>query len=92
MTRAFGQYIWIPRAIGIDGEILRLFDPSNHEEAPLPQESGLLHNTKLDRRWVRIKRPTIVVGGELTMENLEITFNTTTGISEAPVQLKSNCG
>ena len=35
VTRAFGQYIWIPRAIGVDGEIIRLFDPSNHEEAPL---------------------------------------------------------
>ncbi|UUO04853.1 AAA family ATPase [Blastopirellula sp. J2-11] len=92
VTRAFGQHIWIPRAIGLDGEILRLYDPSNHEEAPLPQESGIMHSTKLDRRWVRIKRPTIVVGGELTMDNLEITFNTATGISEAPVQLKSNCG
>jgi predicted ATPase with chaperone activity len=41
---------------------------------------------------VRIRRPTIVVGGELTMENLEITSNGSTGISEAPMQLKSNCG
>jgi len=92
VTRAFGQYIWIPRAIGIDGEIVRLFDPVNHEECPLPQDTGLLDHSRIDRRWVRIRRPTIVVGGELTMENLEVTLNRSTGISEAPLQLKSNCG
>ena len=54
--------------------------------------SGILHDSKVDKRWVRIKRPTIVVGGELTMDNLEVTQNRSTGTSEAPVQLKSNCG
>jgi len=92
VTRAFGDTIWIPRAIGIDGEVIRLFDPSNHEEAPLEASEGLLNPHKVDRRWVRIRRPTIVVGGELTMDNLEITLNTSTGISEAPMQMKSNCG
>jgi DNA-binding PadR family transcriptional regulator len=92
VTRAFGQYIWIPRAIGIDGEIIRLFDPVNHEECSLPQNTGLLDQSRLDRRWVRIRRPTIVVGGELTMDSLEVTLNRSTGISEAPLQLKSNCG
>jgi predicted ATPase with chaperone activity len=92
VTRAFGQYIWIPRAIGVDGEIIRLFDPVNHEECPLPPNSGLLDASHVDRRWVRIRRPTIVVGGELTMDSLEVTLNRSTGISEAPLQLKSNCG
>ena len=92
VTGAFGQTIWIPRAIGVDGEIMRLFDPSNHEEVPVPKGEGLLQNEKIDQRWVRIRRPTIVVGGELTMENLEVTMNTSTGISESPLQLKSNCG
>lgn len=92
VTRAFGQYIWIPRAIGVDGEIIRVFDPMNHDEAPIETGDGLLNQTKIDKRWVRIKRPTIIVGGELTMDNLEVTFNTSTGISEAPMQMKSNCG
>jgi len=92
VTKAFGQFIWIPRAIGVDGEIIRLYDPSNHEEAPLQSTGGLIDTRKIDKRWIRIRRPTIVVGGELTMDNLEITLNTATGISEAPVQLKSNCG
>ena len=92
VTRAFGQYVWIPRAIGVDGEVIRLFDPVNHEECPLKSTDGLLDQSRIDKRWVRIRRPTIVVGGELTMDNLEVSLNTSTGICESPVQLKSNCG
>ncbi|MDZ4781923.1 MAG: AAA family ATPase [Planctomycetia bacterium] len=92
ITKSFGEYIWIPRAIGVDGEILRLFDPSNHEAAPDPPNTGLLDQRRLDKRWIRIRRPTIVVGGELTMNSLEVAFNRITGISESPLQLKSNCG
>lgn len=92
ITRAFGPTIWIPRALGVDGEIIRLFDPVNHEEAPLASGQGLWDGRKIDRRWVRIRRPTIIAGGELTMSALEVTLNTSTGICEAPLQLKSNCG
>ncbi len=92
ISRAFGDSIWIPRAIGASGEIVRLFDPSNHQTLPFPQQDGLLHDTEIDRRWVRIRRPTIIVGGELALENLEITNNRVTGISEAPLQLKANGG
>ncbi|HWB13192.1 MAG TPA: AAA family ATPase [Pirellulales bacterium] len=92
VTRAFGSSIWIPRAISIEGEILRLFDPTNHEELPLEKSEGLIDNRHIDKRWVRIKRPTIVAGGELTMASLEVTLNTSTNICEAPLQLKSNCG
>ena len=92
VTAAFGQHIWIPRAIGIDGEIIRLYDPVNHEEAPVAENSGYLDHRKIDKRWVRIRRPTIIAGGELTMSALEVTINTSTGISEAPLQMKSNCG
>ncbi len=92
VTKSFGPTIWIPRALAVDGDIIRLFDPMCHEEAPLEENESLLDNKDIDQRWIRIKRPTIVVGGELTMDHLEITFNNDTGISEAPVQLKSNCG
>jgi hypothetical protein len=92
VTKAFGDAIWMPRAIAVDGEIIRVFDPGLHEEIP-DQERGqsIQNKMAIDRRWVRVKRPTIVVGGELTMETLEIS-QSGIGISEAPVQLKSNCG
>ncbi len=88
VSKVFGEFIWIPRAVSIDGHIVRLFDPCNHEEVPL-QESG---PKEIDRRWVRIRRPAIVVGGELTMDRLEISSNAETGVSESPLQMKSNCG
>src|SRR4051794_27397326 len=87
ITKAFGQTIWIPRSIGADGEIMRLFDPGMHEEMPLPANEGLIDNRKVDNRWIRIRRPTIVVGGELTMDHLEVTLNRATNVSEAPVQM-----
>jgi hypothetical protein len=92
ITRAFGDSVWIPRAIGASGEVVRLFDPSNHEELPYPTSNGLIQENEIDRRWVRIRRPTIIVGGELAIDNLEITNNRLTGISEAPLQLKANGG
>jgi len=92
VTIAFGAKIWIPRALGVDGEIIRLFDPMNHEEVPVDGSEGWYDHTRIDQRWVRIRRPTIIAGGELTMDNLEVSLNTSTGISEAPLQLKSNCG
>ncbi len=78
--------------MGVDGEVIRVFDPMNHVEVSMERPATLYDHTKIDRRWVRIRRPTIVVGGELTMDNLEISLNKSTGISEAPLQLKSNCG
>ena len=92
VTSAFGSSIWIPRALGIDGEIVRLFDPGIHTEIKAEDTGSLLMDDEIDRRWVHIERPTVIVGGELTMDDLEVTQNPTTRICEAPVQLKSNCG
>jgi hypothetical protein len=92
ITAAFGQEIWIPRAIGVGGTIIRVYDPTCHEEIPLPGNNGLIDSRKIDRRWIRIRRPTILAGGELTMSQLELTSNPLTGVCEAPLQLKSNCG
>jgi predicted ATPase with chaperone activity len=93
VTAAYGKYIWIPKAITVDRDIIRIFDPMNHVVAPTDTgRGGLVNNKKFDNRWIKIERPTIVVGGELTMEHLEIAYNSATGISEAPVQMKSNCG
>jgi hypothetical protein len=92
VTQAFGDCIWIPRAVVVDGEIMRVFDPGLHVEVPLKEKSGPLQTKPVDRRWVRVKRPTIVVGGELTMDALEVNPSAGVGVSEAPIQMKSNCG
>jgi len=93
VTDAFGTTVWIPRAISIEGEIMRIFDPAVHEEiAEEEQSSRLLDSMDIDRRWVQIKRPTVIAGGELTMDELEITLNPTSRICESPLQVKSNCG
>ncbi|HEU5116194.1 MAG TPA: AAA family ATPase, partial [Isosphaeraceae bacterium] len=91
ITRCFGSTIWIPRVINADGQIIKLFDPTSHEPVQ-PRANGLLRDDDADDRWIQIKRPTIVAGGELTMDSLEIRFDPTTKISEAPLQMKSNNG
>lgn len=91
VTAAFNEAIWIPRTLSVLGQIVRLFDPAHHEPLSSGDESFVDEN-RIDRRWVRVRRPTIVVGGELTISKLEINFNPATGISEAPLHLKSNGG
>ncbi|MEZ6129418.1 MAG: AAA family ATPase [Planctomycetaceae bacterium] len=93
VTDAFGSAIWIPRAIYIEGEIIRVFDPGIHELVEDQNQSGgLLNSQQIDRRWVRVKRPTVIAGGELTMNELEVTKNEVSKICESPLQMKSNCG
>jgi hypothetical protein len=87
-VEAFGEFVWIPYTINIDGELVRLFDPRSHR----PAEPAQLEGISYDRRWVLIHRPTIVVGGELSMSQLDLQINEATGICEAPVQLRANCG
>ena len=75
---AYGTAIWIPRAISVWGEIIRLFDPSCHEELPLAFTASASTPTRESTiAGSGIRRPTIVVGGELTMENFEITSTKT---------------
>jgi hypothetical protein len=92
ITKCFGDTVWIPRTLGIDGDLIRLFDPGVHDEVREDSDGGLFDLSGIDPRWVRIRRPTIVAGGELTMNELEVTQNPVTKICEAPLQLKSNAG
>ena len=90
--RSVGETVWIPRCVTVGGEIIRIFDPSVHEEEPFESEGPFSNQHDFDLRWIRIKRPCVVVGGELTIDHLEATTNEATGIIEAPVHVKSNCG
>ena len=91
ITKCFGQEIWIPHCLIEDGQLIKLFDASVHEPAEA-ESSGIIKSSGYDKRWIKIKRPTVVVGGELTMDSLEIRFDPQSKVSEAPIQLKSNCG
>jgi len=88
VTKSFGDTIWIPRTITASGEIIRLFDPNRHKPAPVVGADPEL----IDGRWIQIERPTIVAGGELRMDDLEITYIRRAGAGEAPLQMKANCG
>jgi len=85
--------IAIPRALEVEGSIIRFFDPVNHEELPLlDPDDGIQKTLAYDRRWVRCRRPMVMVGGELTLEALDLRFNPATGFYQAPIQALANGG
>ncbi|MFH2013111.1 MAG: ATPase [Pseudomonadota bacterium] len=79
--------IYIPYAVIAEGEIITIFDKSNH----VTVETNLSPD-KVDQRWVLIKRPVIMVGGEMTLKGLDLDFNEIAKFYEAPLQLKANNG
>jgi predicted ATPase with chaperone activity len=91
ITLCFGQEVWIPRALITDDEVIKLFDPAYHREVALSQNK-ILRQHSHDQRWTKIRRPTVIVGGELTLDCLEIRHDPRTNVSEAPLQMKSNNG
>jgi predicted ATPase with chaperone activity len=85
--------IAIPHAVEVEGQIIRLFDPVNHEPvAPDDEDPTLDLGTRHDRRWIRCQRPLVVVGGELMLDALELNYNETTRFYRAPLQLLANGG
>ena len=91
ITLCFGQNLWVPKALIVEGEIIKFFDQAYHTPVT-GSKHKLLRNDVHDQRWVLVRRPTVIVGGELTMDSLEIRHNAHTHVSEAPLQMKSNCG
>lgn len=102
IARAIGsmilrESIYIPFSIFIEGQVVKLYDSVNHEIIPERDiaETGtgqLKTGLRRDPRWIRIKRPFIVVGGELTLTDLDLVFNPVTKFYEAPFQMKANGG
>ena len=91
--RALGTEMFVPHAIDVDGQIITLFDPVNH--VPLGgvgTATSVIAAPSHDRRWEKVKRPVVVVGGELTLEMLDLTFNPIARFYEAPIQMKANGG
>lgn len=102
IARAIGNMtgsdtMYIPFALDVDGQVVKLYDSVNHQlsgdEETTDAGTGTLKSTsRRDPRWVKIKRPFIVVGGELTMAGLDLVFDDTNKFYEAPFQLKANGG
>jgi predicted ATPase with chaperone activity len=85
--------IAVPHAIEVEGSIIRVFDPVNHEPIMEPDAIDLLtHDHSRDQRWVRCRRPMVMVGGELTLAALDLSYSADTGFYGAPVQMVANGG
>jgi predicted ATPase with chaperone activity len=88
--------IWVPYAITIGGYIVSVYDPLIFEEIPLTKDQlksfRFSPQHEVDRRWGLFKRPTVIVGGELTMEALDLRYDAVAKFYEAPLQLKANGG
>lgn len=102
VARAIGnlimtQNIFIPYALYIDGQVIKMYDSVNHQlaseqDATSSGTGSLRSGNRRDPRWVRIRRPFIVTGGELTLAGLDLVFDDTLKFYEAPFQVKANNG
>ena len=85
--------IYVPYAIESQGSIIQVFDPVYHQPLEDPTQVSVLACEHLhDKRWVKCRRPFIVTGGELTLEMLDLKYNATSKVYDAPYQLKANNG
>lgn len=88
-----GQAMYIPYAIDVDGQVVRVFDNVNHEPIEEEANSGTgSGRNKPDPRWIKIRRPVIMTGGELTLEGLDLVYDPVNKYYEAPYQAKANGG
>jgi len=99
VARAIGQLIlsqaiYIPYAIYVDGQVIRLYDSVNHQlaEEEAATEATSKTSAKRDLRWIRIRRPFVVAGGELTLSGLDLVFDDVVKYYEAPFQVRANGG
>ena len=91
--------IYIPYAIEANGSVIKFYDPIKHTLAASQPGTGRLGGAgtgqlqaRIDQRWLKVKRPAITVGGELTMDMLELSYERDGKFYEAPLQMKANGG
>jgi hypothetical protein len=88
----FSDTIYIPYCVEVDGQVIKVFDPSIHRRVQRSSEAGArgtLRREDFDQRWVPCRRPFIVAGGELTLEMLDLSFNSLAKFYEAPLHVKA---
>jgi hypothetical protein len=87
MSRVLAEdNVWIPYSVEVDGQMIMVYDPMIHKRVDTPECDNS------DERWVRCQRPAVLVGGELTIDMLDLQFNATTKFYSGPVQMKANNG
>ncbi|HSG28301.1 MAG TPA: hypothetical protein VLA34_07455, partial [Candidatus Krumholzibacterium sp.] len=97
LAKVLRGYVFIPYALYMDNQVIRIYDPVNHKKVDLggkpdPTQAILNGRTEYDRRWVLCERPVVVAGGELTLAMLDLSFDQVSKFYEAPLQVKSNGG
>ena len=88
ITLLMGDDIFIPYTVYADGAIIKMYDSIVHE----PPKTELDSSLSYDKRWIRISRPVVITGGELTLDGLNLTYNSDSKMYEATFQMKANCG
>ena len=93
LRHVFSDVIYIPHAVMVEGQIMRVFDPSVHEVPSLPEGAdeprGTVRREGYDARWQPSHRPFVIAGGELTLEMLDLNYNATANFYEAPLHVKA---
>ncbi len=85
--------VYVPHALECQGTIVQVFDPLYHQPVEdMEEQSVFATGPQHDRRWIKCRRPFIVTGGELTLEMLDLNYNATSKVYDAPYQLKANNG
>src|SRR5262249_17287609 len=80
--------IWVPHCIGIEESIIRIFDPQLHQRV----DETIEEPWAVDQRWVRIRRPLVVGGGEMTLGSFDLTYSPALSSYQAPLHLKAKGG
>ncbi|ASM72988.1 MULTISPECIES: ATP-binding protein [Roseobacteraceae] len=91
---ALGDWVYVPRAIEYAGQVITVYDPIVHviAEEQVDDPNSLRRVTRFDRRYVCCERPTVITGGELSLDMLDLVFNPVARTYQAPLQLKSTGG
>jgi len=92
LIRLFAEAIWVPYAIAINESVVEVYDPQVHQSLEETQQNPLMLDEGIDRRLLCCKRPIVITGGELSMEQLDIRYDPYSRQYQAPLQLKASNG
>lgn len=95
ISRMLGGEVYIPYCLEIDNQVIKVFDQLNHTAVDVSESrdpAGRKQGAEMDRRWQLCRRPTVIVGGELTLQTLDLIYSETARFYEAPFQVKANGG